>query len=99
MNKLDNIVNECNNAYHRIIKMKPVDVKDNTFIDSIESHSNDKYPKFKVSDLVKIFFFFYIYNYGSKQTYNKLNIYNHQTPKYSKGIWEWKKKLIKQNIF
>ena len=88
MSKLDDIVNECNNAYHRIIKMKPVDVKDNTFIDSIELHSNDKYPKFKGSDLVKKFFFFFIYNYGSKQTYNKLNIYNQQTPKYSKGIWE-----------
>ena len=28
------------------------------------------------------------YNYGSTQTYTKLKIYNHQTPKYSKGIWE-----------
>ena len=27
------IVNECNNTYHRTIKMKPVDVKDNTYID------------------------------------------------------------------
>ena len=31
--KLDDIVNECNNTYHRAIKMKPVDVKDNTYID------------------------------------------------------------------
>ena len=61
MDKLDDIVNEYNNAYHRTIKMKPVDVKDNTFIDSIESHSNDKDPKFKVSDLVKnVFSFLYI---------------------------------------
>ena len=29
--KLDNIVNEYNNAYHRTTKMKPVDVKDNTY--------------------------------------------------------------------
>ena len=29
IDKLDDIVNECNNAYHRTIKMKPVDVKDN----------------------------------------------------------------------
>ena len=58
MDKLDDIVNEYNNAYHRTIKMKPVDVKDNTFIDLIESHSNDKDPKFKVSDLVKNFFSF-----------------------------------------
>ena len=31
---------------------------------------------------------FFLYNYGSPQTYTKLKIYNHQTPKYSKGIWE-----------
>ena len=35
INKLDDIVNEYNNTYHRTIKMEPVDVKDNTDIDSI----------------------------------------------------------------
>ena len=30
IDKLDIIVNEYNNTYHRTIKMKPVDVKDNT---------------------------------------------------------------------
>ena len=39
IDKLDDIVNEYNNTYHRTIKMKPVDVKDNTHIDSIELHS------------------------------------------------------------
>ena len=29
IDKLDDIVNEYNNTYHRSIKMKPVDVKDN----------------------------------------------------------------------
>ena len=48
INKLDDIVNEYSNTYHRTIKMKPVDVKDNTYIDSMELHSNDKDPKFKV---------------------------------------------------
>ena len=33
VDKLDNIVNECNNTYHRTFKMKPNDVKDNTYID------------------------------------------------------------------
>ena len=33
INKLDNIVDEYNNAYHRTIKMEPVDIKDNTYID------------------------------------------------------------------
>ena len=32
INKLDDIVGEYNNTYHRTIKMKPVDVKDNTYI-------------------------------------------------------------------
>ena len=35
IDKLDDIVNEHNNTNHRTIKMKPIDVKDNTYIDSI----------------------------------------------------------------
>ena len=49
--KLDDIVNEYNNTYHRTIKMKPVDVKDNTYID-FKKEVNDKDPKFKVGDHV-----------------------------------------------
>ena len=33
INKLDDIVNKCNNTYHRTIKMKPVDIKPNIYID------------------------------------------------------------------
>ena len=32
IDKLDDIVNEYNNTKHRTIKMKPIDVKDNTYI-------------------------------------------------------------------
>ena len=32
IDKLDDIVGEYNNTYHRTIKMKPVDVKDNTYV-------------------------------------------------------------------
>ena len=32
VNKLDDIVNKYNNTYHTTIKMKPIDVKDNTLI-------------------------------------------------------------------
>ena len=32
MDKLDDIVNEYSNKYHRTIKIKPVDVKNNTYI-------------------------------------------------------------------
>ena len=52
INKLDDIVNEYNNTHHRTIKMKPVDVKDNTYIDFGEE-VNDKDPKFKVGDYVR----------------------------------------------
>ena len=31
---LDDIVNKYNNTVHRTIKMKPIDVKDNTYLDS-----------------------------------------------------------------
>ena len=53
INKLDDMVSEYNNIYHRTIKMKPVDVKDNTYID-FKKKVNDKYPKFKVGDHVRI---------------------------------------------
>ena len=34
IDKLDDIVNKYNNTYHSTIKMKPVDVKPSTYIDS-----------------------------------------------------------------
>ena len=51
--KLDDIVYEYNNIYHRTIKMKPVDVNDNTYID-FDKEVNNKDPKFKVGDYVRI---------------------------------------------
>ena len=53
INRLDDIVNENNNTYHKTIKMKPVDVQDNTHIDSIKE-VNDKDPKFKIGDYVRV---------------------------------------------
>ena len=53
IDKLDDIVNEYNNTYHRTIKMKPVDVKNNTYIDS-NKEVKDKDPKFKVGDHIRI---------------------------------------------
>ena len=51
--KLHDILSEYNNTYHTTIKMKPVDVKNNTYID-FKEEVNDKYPKFKVGDQVRI---------------------------------------------
>ena len=53
IDKLDDIVNEYNNTYHRTIKMKPVDIKDNTYID-FKKEVKDKDPKFKVGVYVRI---------------------------------------------
>ena len=53
IDKLYDIVGEYNNTYHRTIKLKPIDVKDNTYIDFVKKvNGND--PKFKVGDHVRI---------------------------------------------
>ena len=46
IDKLDDIVNKYNNKYQKTIKMKPVDVKLNTYIDPGQE-INEKYPKNK----------------------------------------------------
>ena len=83
IDKLNDIVNEYNNTYHRTTKMKTDDVKDNTYIDSIELHSskevNYKDPKFKVGDHVRIS------NY-------KNSFANGYTPNWSEDVL-WLKKL------
>ena len=53
IDKLDDIVEKYNNTYHRTIKMKPIDVRDNTYI-NIDKEVNIKDPKFKVGDHVRI---------------------------------------------
>ena len=53
IDKLDDIVDEYNNTYHTTIKMKPADVKDNTYINA-DKEINNKGPKFKVGDHVRI---------------------------------------------
>ena len=53
VDKLDDIVNKHNNTNHRTIKMKPIDVKDNTYIDFGKEVNNNN-PKFKADDHVRI---------------------------------------------
>ena len=50
---MDDIVNEDNNIYHRLIKLKPTDVEDNTYINSIKD-VNDKDARFQVDDHARI---------------------------------------------
>ena len=79
IDKLNDIVNECNNKCHRTIKMKPVDVKHNTYI-NFEKQVNDKDPKFKAGDQVSI----------SKY---KNNFATGYTPNWSEEVFVIKKKL------
>ena len=53
IDKLDDIVNKYNNTYHSTIKMKPVNVRSSTYINS-SKEINAKDPKFKIEDVVKI---------------------------------------------
>ena len=53
VDKLDDIVNKYNNTYHSTLKVKPVDVKWDTYNDS-SKEINNKDPKFKISDIVRI---------------------------------------------
>ena len=53
IDKLDDIANKYNNAYHSTIKMKPVNVESSTYI-NCSKKLNDENPKFKISDIVRI---------------------------------------------
>ena len=53
IDKLDDLVNKYNNIYHKIIKMKPADVKPRKYIDS-SKEINYQDPKFKFGDTVRI---------------------------------------------
>ena len=46
------LYNKYNNTYHSTIRMKPVDVKWNTYIDS-SKEINDKNSKFNIADNVR----------------------------------------------
>ena len=50
---LCDIVNKYNNTVHRTIKMKPLDVTSDFYAEYNED-SNEKDPKFKVGDRVRI---------------------------------------------
>ena len=50
---LNNIVNKYNNTVHKTIKMKPIDVTDDSYVEYNEDF-NKKGPKFKVNDHVRI---------------------------------------------
>ena len=51
--KLDDIVNKCNNIYYRKIRMKSIHAKSSMHID-FNKENNNQSPKFKVGDNVRI---------------------------------------------
>ena len=53
IDKLDDVADEYNSTYHRAIKMILADVKVNIYID-FKKEVNDKDPKFKLGDHVRI---------------------------------------------
>ena len=53
IDKLDDTLKEYNNTYHKSIIMKPINIKDNRYI-NFEKEVNNKDPKFKVGDYVRI---------------------------------------------
>ena len=53
IDKLDDIVNKYNKTYQNRIKMKPGDLKLSAYID-FSKEINEKDPKFKIGDTVKI---------------------------------------------
>ena len=67
-NVLDDIVDEYDNTYHNIIKMKPINVKDNTYINT-SKEINNKDPKFKVGDHVRISKYKNIFAKGSEEIF------------------------------
>ena len=51
--KFNDIINKYNDTYNSKIKMKPVDLKSSTYIKT-NKEINDKDPKFKIGDIVRI---------------------------------------------
>ena len=63
IDKLDDVFNKYNNTYQSTIKMKPVSVKSSTYSDS-SKEINDKNPKFKIGDNVRLSKYIYIFAKG-----------------------------------
>ena len=77
---LDDTVDENNNTYHKTIKMKPIDVGDDSFVEYNEE-SNEKDPKFESSHHVRIPKYKNIFSKG-------------YTPDWSEGIFVVKKNTV-----
>ena len=86
---LNDIVDEYNNTYNQTIKMKPIDVKSDSFTEhnriAFNEESNEKDPKFKVGDHVRISKYKNVFAKG-------------YTPNWSEEIFVCKKKKKKMHL-
>ena len=67
---LDDIVNKYNNRVHRTITMKPIDVTSDSYAEYNED-SNEKDPKFKVGDSVRMWKYKNIFAKGHTQNWSE----------------------------
>ena len=67
---LDDFANKYNNTVHRTIKMKPIDVTSDSYAEYNED-SNEKDPKFKVGDHVRISKYKNIFAKGYTQNWSE----------------------------
>ena len=70
---LDNNVNKYNTTYHRTIKIKPTDVKSDSYAE-YNVDSNGKDPKFKIGDHVRILKYKNIFIKGCAPNWPEENI-------------------------
>ena len=70
IDKLADIVNKYNNTYHSTIKMKPVDVESNKYIDSSKKIYN-KDCKYKIGDIVSMSKYKNIFAKGSVSNWSE----------------------------
>ena len=113
INKLDEIVNECNNTHHSTIRMVPVDVKSSTHI-NFNVENNGKDPKFDVGDRVGIsrYEIFFVNGYASnwsEEVFVIIKVENalmdtcNRTPLWRRNCWnvyekQMEKTIQKQNL-
>ena len=72
---LDNIVNKYNNTVHETIKMKPIDVTDDSYAKYNEDF-NKKAPKFKVGDHARISKYKNIFAKGYNPNWSEVLVVN-----------------------
>ena len=68
---LENIVDKYNNTVHRTIKLKPIDITSDSYAE-YNKDSNEKDPKFKVGNHVRISKYKNIFAKGYTQNWSKV---------------------------